>query len=107
MISLSLRFENYQRMMEWVEGMTAARQIPAHAIARKEDTLDKFEDRYILTSSDTSLNRVPVWPGYESRERVRRMVQPKSPEPPILRDPCVVPESVLKAAGKSTVKEDK
>lgn len=90
MISLALRFENHQRMMEWVDGMTSCRQIPPFADVREEDALDKFEERYILVSGNAAFDAthreptaqdapgsIPVWPSPEAKEALRRMRTPR------------------------------
>ena len=50
MVFLTMKFQDKERMKEWIEDMYDCQVFPVPVSYRQEDFLDKADERYILVS---------------------------------------------------------
>ena len=50
MVFLTMKFQDKERMREWIEDMSDYQVFPVPVSYRQEDSLDKADERYVLGS---------------------------------------------------------
>tara|TARA_R100000664_G_C2739697_1_gene128378 strand:- start:753 stop:929 length:177 start_codon:yes stop_codon:yes gene_type:complete len=50
MVFLTMKFQDKERMREWIEDMSDYQVFPVPVSYRQEDSLDKADERYVLVS---------------------------------------------------------
>ena len=50
MVFLTMKFQDKERMREWIEDMSDYQAFPVPVSYRQEDSLDKADERYVLVS---------------------------------------------------------